>query len=155
MRSLAASILLTIVVLLSASCQNALPLSSPLDSPLNPTQDVVQHQVSGYLVRLNNSPIRGVKVYAATLLNNAAQGEFETYVVDPAITPSAATDEQGFLYFDGLPVGKYALVADIIIAKILLEDANGKPILFEITDEQARVSLGTRRVKFDLPDESR
>jgi hypothetical protein len=134
--------------LLHISCQPATPLSSPLDSPL---ESIPQHQVSGYLFRSNDSsPVRKIKLFAATL--SVSQDGYDIYVVDPATTPSSFTDEEGFFYFNNLPIGKYALVADVVLARILLEDDKSKAILFEIKDEKTTVFLGRQRVKFDLTD---
>jgi len=143
-------LLAAIVSLLLIACQPFAPLSSPINSPISETH-AAKYQVSGYLFRVSEgSPLRKIRIFAATL--STSQDGFEIYVVDPAVTPYSSTDDEGFFYFDNLPVGKYVLVADAILSHVLLEDADGKPILFEIKDEKTSVSLGTRRVNFSLPD---
>jgi hypothetical protein len=105
-------------------------------------------RVWGQLRRLDGSAVRGLLVYAGAVAGSEGA---RLASVDPASAPRAITDAAGAFAFDELPPGMYALVAQSPFGLILLADAGGRPVVFQVEGGQT-LALGVVTVEYRFPD---
>lgn len=104
--------------------------------------------VSGRLDRLDGTPLRKITLYAGAIDTHNA---FRLASVDPLVDPRAETDAAGTFVFENLGPGEYALVAQSPFGLVLLRDASGSPITFQLQAGQI-ISLGSLAVEYQYPD---
>ena len=104
--------------------------------------------VSGHLDRLDGTPIKKVILYAGPINTH---NTLRLASVDPLTDPHTETDATGAFAFEHLSPGEYALVAQSPFGLILLQDAHGKPITFQLQAGQI-LSIGTLIVEYQYPD---
>ncbi|MCS7220908.1 MAG: carboxypeptidase-like regulatory domain-containing protein [Anaerolineae bacterium] len=125
------------------------PIPSPATTPsIGSAPMVGTGTVSGSLDRPDGTPLRKVILYAGAIDMHDA---LRLASVDPLVDPRAETDATGTFVFENLVPGEYALIAQSPFGLVLLQDANGKPIIFQLQAGQV-LSLGSLVVEYRYPD---
>ncbi len=125
------------------------PISSPATaSAVSSAPMVGAGTVSGRLSRLDGTSLKKVILYVGAIDTHNA---FRLASVDPLVDPRAETDATGAFVFENLSPGEYALVAQSPFGLVLLRDASGRPITFQLQAGQS-ISLGSLVVEYQYPD---